>query len=177
MGTCRIFQFWTLKNGHAQLLIGARSLALCPRHLLGLYIACAAEQRRFWRDWYFRSLGLTFGCANMFGKLFACLLSNRYKLKWHRFKIEASNCSDDYDYLEFHDASLDHYSNLTSIGRFCGWTYPDPNMTSYLTQQYLTMVWQTNGALEDKGWKFMATRILPCKFLFPERTQRWNNVE
>ena len=77
--------------------------------------------------------------------------------------MEATNCSYDDDYLEFHDGKMQNVTNATRIGRYCGWTYPTPNLTDALTQQYLTLVWRTNGYNEDKGWKVMATRVLPCK--------------
>ena len=65
--------------------------------------------------------------------------------------------------------SLHWYDRLRKrdpfMGRFCGWTYPYPNLTDSLTQRYLTLIWHTNGIREDKGWRLMATRVWPGIYL------------
>ena len=79
--------------------------------------------------------------------------------------MEATNCSDDKDYLEFYDMSLHYYHRLRKrdpfMARYCGWTYPAPNLTDALTQRYFTFLWRTDGSREDKGWRVMATRVYP----------------
>ena len=79
---------------------------------------------------------------------------------WKRFKVESGDCSS--DYLEMYDTSLYNINSSSNlIGRFCGRSYP--NITSYPTQRYLTFKWHTDGSKEDKGFKVLAVRNLPCE--------------
>ena len=61
--------------------------------------------------------------------------------------------------------SLHYYDRLRKrdpfMARYCGWTYPAPNLTDALTQRYFTFLWRTDGSREDKGWRVMATRVYP----------------
>ena len=87
-------------------------------------------------------------------------LFSRYKMLWKRFKVESGDCSS--DYLEMYDTSLYNINSSSNlIGRFCGRSYP--NIISYPTQRYLTFKWHTDGSKEDKGFKVLAVRNLPCE--------------
>jgi hypothetical protein len=92
----------------------------------------------------------------------------RYKLQFKWFDLE---CTEDCtaDSLTIYDTRMSNISKATPIGPFCGDIDPymdtEYNMTEYPTQQYLTLKFKTDSGTGKKGFRILATRTLPCKFI------------